>query len=219
MKTPKKIARRRFLQLTALSGAGLALGYEFASGREPRIVHLQAGDDSLETEVNPYIFIDSKGKITLFNHRPEMGQGTYEAIPMIIAEELEVNIEDVDIMPSPANRTKYGDQMVVGSRSMASNYDLMRKIGASAREMFVAAAAAKWDVPTEKCSAQNGFILNNSTSARLSYGELVVDAKKIAPPNSPKLKNREEFKTIGQSFPRRDIWNRCTASGNAVCID
>jgi len=108
MKTPNKIARRKFLQLTAFSGAGVALGYMFASGKEPQIAHVNIGDDSLESEVNPYIFIDSKGKITLFNHRPEMGQGTYEAIPMIIAEELEVNIDDVNIMPSPANREKYG---------------------------------------------------------------------------------------------------------------
>lgn len=205
MKTPSKIARRKFLQLTAMSGAGVALGYLLVSGKEPKIVHINIGDDSLASEVNPYIFIDTKGKITLFNHRPEMGQGTYEAIPMIIAEELEVNIEDVNIMPSPANREKYGDQMVVGSRSMAGNYDLMRKIGASAKEMFIAAAAAKWNIPVEKCYAENGFIINKNNSVKLSYGELVSDAKKITPTNNPKLKDPKDFKIIGKSFPRSDI--------------
>jgi len=205
MKTPTKIARRKFLQLTAMSGAGVALGYMLVSGKDPKIVHVDIGDDSLEAEVNPYIFIDSKGKITLFNHRPEMGQGTYEAIPMIIAEELEVNIDDVNIMPSPANRDKYGDQMVVGSRSMAGNYDLMRKIGASAKEMFVATAAAKWNVSPEQCYAENGFVINKNSSTKFSYGQLVIDAKKITPSNNPKLKDPKDFKIIGKSFPRRDI--------------
>ena len=205
MKTPTKIARRKFLQLTAMSGAGVALGYMLVSGKDPKIVHVDIGDDSLEAEVNPYIFIDSKGKITLFNHRPEMGQGTYEAIPMIIAEELEVNIDDVNIMPSPANRDKYGDQMVVGSRSIGGNYDLMRKIGASAKEMFVATAAAKWNVSPEQCYAENGFVINKNSSTKFSYGQLVIDAKKITPSNNPKLKDPKDFKIIGKSFPRRDI--------------
>ena len=205
MKTPTKIARRKFLQLTAMSGAGVALGYMLVSGKDPKIVHVDIGDDSLEAEVNPYIFIDSKGKITLFNHRPEMGQGTYEAIPMIIAEELEVNIDDVNIMPSPANRDKYGDQMVVGSRSIGGNYDLMRKIGASAKEMFVATAAAKWKVSPEQCYAENGFVINKNSSTKFSYGQLVIDAKKITPSNNPKLKDPKDFKIIGKSFPRRDI--------------
>ena len=205
MKTPTKIARRKFLQLTAMSGAGVALGYMLVSGKDPKIVHVDIGDDSLEAEVNPYIFIDSKGKITLFNHRPEMGQGTYEAIPMIIAEELEVNIDDVNIMPSPANRDKYGDQMVVGSRSIGGNYDLMRKIGASAKEMFVATAAAKWNVSPEQCYAENGFVINKNSSTKFSYGQLVTDAKKITPSNNPKLKDPKDFKIIGKSFPRRDI--------------
>jgi len=205
MKTPTKIARRKFLQLTAMSGAGVALGYMLVSGKDPKIVHVDIGDDSLEAEVNPYIFIDSKGKITLFNHRPEMGQGTYEAIPMIIAEELEVNIDDVNIMPSPANRDKYGDQMVVGSRSIGGNYDLMRKIGASAKEMFVATAAAKWKVSPEQCYAENGFVINKNSSTKFSYGQLVIDAKKITPSSNPKLKDPKDFKIIGKSFPRRDI--------------
>jgi isoquinoline 1-oxidoreductase beta subunit len=205
MKTPTKIERRKFLQLTAMSGAGVALGYMLVSGKDPKIVHVDIGDDSLEAEVNPYIFIDSKGKITLFNHRPEMGQGTYEAIPMIIAEELEVNIDDVNIMPSPANRDKYGDQMVVGSRSIGGNYDLMRKIGASAKEMFVATAAAKWNVSPEQCYAENSFVINKNSSTKFSYGQLVIDAKKITPSNNPKLKDPKDFKIIGKSFPRRDI--------------
>lgn len=205
MKTPHKIARRRFLQLTSLSGAGIVLGYVFISGKEPEIVSLGNGDKIIADEINPYIFIDDKGKITLFNHRPEMGQGTYEAIPMIIAEELEVPIDEVNIMPSPANRDVYGDQMVVGSRSIPGNYDLLRKVGASAKDMFIRAAATRWAVSTSDCYAENGSIINRKNSLRLTYGELVSDAKKLTPSNQPLLKDPKNFTVIGKSFPRRDI--------------
>ena len=205
MKTSSKIARRKFLQLSAMSGACLALGYISYSGREAKIVNVDIGDDSLEAEVNPYIFIDSKGKITLFNHRPEMGQGTFQAIPMIIAEELEVDIENVSILPSPANREKYGDQMVVGSHSITSNYDLMRKMGASAKEMFIKAAADKWKIPVEQCMAENGMVINRNTKVKFSYGELVAEAKKLTPPEHPALKDPKDFKIIGKPLPRRDI--------------
>lgn len=188
-----------------MSGTFLALGYLSIFGREPKIVNLYLEDEGLETELNPYIFIDSNGKIILFNHRPEMGQGTFEAIPMIIAEELEVDISNINIMPSPADRAKYGDQMVVGSRSIQSNYDLMRRVGASAKEMLIAAASGKWNIPAEKCYAENAMVINRNTGAKISYGDLVADAKKLKAPENPILKDPKDFTIIGKSFPRRDI--------------
>src|SRR6478736_6647203 len=185
MKTSNKIARRKFLQLTAMSGAGLALGYTFIAGKAPAIVHADAGDNSLASEVNPYIFIDDKGKITIYNQRPEMGQGTFTAIPMIIAEELEVSMDNISIMPSPANSEKYGDQAVYGSRSIQENYELMRKVGASAKEMFITAAASKWNIDTVQCYAADGNVINRNTTAKLSYGSLVADTKKLSPPSDP----------------------------------
>lgn len=204
MKTQNKLARRRFLQLAGISGAGLALGYTFLAGKAPVIVHVDEDDNSLASEVNPYIFIDDKGKITIYNQRPEMGQGTFTAIPMIIAEELEVRIDDITIMPSPADSEKYGDQAVYGSRSIQENYELMRKVGASAKEMFITAAATKWNIDKAQCYAEDGNVINRNTSAKLSYGSLVADAKKIAPPSNPKLKDPKDFKIIGTSVSRKD---------------
>src|SRR6185503_5202129 len=111
-----------------------------AAARDSKVVNLLL-DENEAVQLNPYILIEPSGKITLFNHRAEMGQGTFQSIPMIIAEELEVDIEKVDIVISPANSKLYGDQMTVGSRSIQNNYDLMRKVGASAREMLIRAAA------------------------------------------------------------------------------
>ncbi len=188
-----------------MSGAVLALGYLSIFGEDPKIVNLDLEDESSETELSPFIFIDSNGKITLFNHRPEMGQGTFEAIPMIIAEELEVDMESINIMPSPADRKTYGDQMVVGSRSIHSNYDWMRKAGASAKEMLKTAAANKWNISVENCYAKNAMVINKSTEAKLSYGDLVADARKLTPPENPILKDPKDFTIIGKSLQRKDI--------------
>jgi isoquinoline 1-oxidoreductase subunit beta len=205
MKFSSTIPRRKFLKISALSGTCLALGYVSIFGKEPKIVNLDLENEGTETELNPYIFIDTDGKITLFSHRPEMGQGTFEAIPMIIAEELEVDLAKINIVPSPADRSKYGDQMVVGSRSIHSNYDLMRKVGSSAKEMLITAAAAKWNIGTGKCYAENAMVINQGTGARLNYGELVSDARKLKAPENPVLKDPKNFKIIGKSLPRRDI--------------
>jgi len=205
MKFSSTIPRRKFLKISVVSGTCLALGYLSVFGEDPKIVNLDLQKGNTESELNPFIFIDTNGKITLLNHRPEMGQGTFEAIPMIIAEELEVDIANIDIVPSPADRAKYGDQMVVGSQSIRRNYDLMRRVGASAKEMLITAAAGKWNTGAEKCYAENAMVINRNTGAKLSYGDLVADARKLKAPDNPTLKNPKNFKIIGQSLPRRDI--------------
>ena len=153
------------------------IGYLEVKGRAPQIANL-SGEDSLGEKMNAYIFIDSSGRISIYNHRPEMGQGTFEAIPMIIAEELEVDITKVNILQSPASRKLYGDQMVVGSRSISGNYDLMRKIGASAKEILIMAAANRWSVQVEDCYAHDATVIHRPSGKKLTYGELAADALK-----------------------------------------
>jgi len=212
MKTANKIHRRKFIQLAAMSaGAALAVGYLPGIGDRSRIVNLsKTGEPGMG--LNQYIFIDSSGKITLFNHRPEMGQGTYQAIPMIIAEELEVDIDKVTIMQSPADRSKYGDQMVVGSRSIQGQFAAMRKIGAAAKEMLIKAAANKWKVPEQECYAKDANVIHRPSGNKFSYGELVEDASKLSAPQNPVLKDPKDFTIIGRSFPRRDIPEKTNGS-------
>ncbi|MFI5156608.1 MAG: molybdopterin cofactor-binding domain-containing protein, partial [Chitinophagales bacterium] len=214
MKSKTSIPRRTFIRLSALSGASLfAIGFLQSDGKEPEIVNL-SGEDALGTRMNAYIFIDVLGLVTIFNHRPEMGQGTFESIPMIIAEELEVDINAVNIMASPANRSLYGSQMVVGSQSIRSNYELMRKIGASARETLVNAAASRWNVPAEECYAKKATVIHRPTGRNIKYGELAEDASKMAPPQNPKLKDPKDFTIIGSSPARKDIPSK--TNGQAI---
>ena len=116
MKFETKIPRRKFLKVSALSGTCLALGYISIFGEEPKIVNLTLENENPGIGLNPFYFYRQRRKNYFYNHRPEMGQGTFEAIPMIIAEELEADINNITIMPSPADRKVYGDQMVVGSQ-------------------------------------------------------------------------------------------------------
>jgi isoquinoline 1-oxidoreductase beta subunit len=212
MKAANKMHRRKFLQLAGMSaGVILAVGYIPGIGRKSKIVNL-SDTDELGLGLNQYIFIDSSGKITLFSHRPEMGQGTFQAIPVILAEELEVDISKVEIMQSPADRSKYGDQMVVGSRSIQSQFTAMRKMGAAAKQMLILAAANKWKVPEQECYADDAKVIHRSSGNKFGYGELVQEASKLPAPQNPVLKDPKDFKIIGQSIPRSDVPKKTNGS-------
>jgi len=195
----ENISRRKFIQLSSATGAGLVVGFGWdANGKEILTT------DAAATDLNQFISIGSDGLVTLYNHRPEMGQGTYQSIPMILAEELEVNIDKVEIRPSDADAARYGSQMVVGSRSIQTEFEKLRKMGASAREMLKQAAANSWGVSIDECRAVDGTVVSSS-GKKLGYGQLVADAAKLTPSNNPPLKKRSDFRIIGKPSARRDI--------------
>ena len=195
------VSRRKFIQLTSMAGSFLAIGYVSLAGRE-RLVARSVSDRS-GINLNQFILIGTDNSIVLFNHRPEMGQGTYQSVPMILAEELEVDIDKVEIKPSAANSALYGSQMVVGSRSIQSEFEKLRKMGAAAREMLRQAAANTWNTSVEQCRATKGTVVGPS-GAVLTYGELVEEAAKLSPPENPPLKSRSAFSIIGKPVHRRD---------------
>lgn len=199
----RNIPRRKFIQLSSASGAFLIVGcIPSTEGKEKLISKITSNLPSID--LNQFISIGKDGSIILFNHRPEMGQGTYQSIPMILAEELEVDIDLVEIRQSQASRELYGSQMVVGSRSIQTEFDKMRTMGAAVREMLKRAAANRWEVDVSNCTASNASITGNNGQV-LTYGELVEDASKIKVPQNPPLKDPSEFKVIGKPIHRRDI--------------
>ena len=197
------ISRREFVKFSSLSGAFLVIGFLPSTEVQGKLVGSLTSDLS-DIDLNQFISIDSTGQVTLYNHRPEMGQGTYQSIPMILAEELEVDIDQVEIKQAGANRSLYGSQMVVGSRSIQTEFDKMRRMGASAREMLIEAAAKIWDTDPANCAAYKG-VVTNKNGQTLGYGDLIVEAGKLSPPQNPSLKNVDEFTIIGQPIPRQDI--------------
>jgi isoquinoline 1-oxidoreductase subunit beta len=201
--TMKSISRRKFMQMTSVAGVFLTVGHvQGISGTGHLVAKLTTEEERIK--LNQFISIGRDGSVVLLNHRPEMGQGTYQSIPMILAEELEVDIYKVEIRPAPANAALYGSQFVVGSRSIQTEFENLRKMGAAAREMLLQAAANIWKIDVGECKATNGTIVNKA-GAVLNYGELVIEASKIPPPQNPTLKKRESFSIIGKPVSRRDI--------------
>ena len=199
----KNVSRRNFLRSSGLTGAALFLGFYFPSNaREPKIVN--ADDINEEVELNAWIRIDTSGKVTILSHRAEMGQGAYQAIPQIIAEELEVNLNEINIDFAPGNNKKYGSQITGGSSTVRGSYKNLLKLSATAREMLIVAAAAKWNVPATECYAEAGHVIHKSSGKKFHYGEVVVDASKLEALKNVKLKTRSEYKLIGKPIHRPD---------------
>src|SRR6478609_438461 len=198
------VSRRNFLRSSGLSGTALLLGlYLPASAKKAAVVN--AGDSiNEEIEMNAWIRIDTSGKVTLLSHRAEMGQGAYQSIPQIIAEELEVNLADVNVIFAPGDNKKYGSQITGGSSTIRGSYKNLLKLSATAREMLVQAAATKWNVPATECHAEGGFVIHTASAKKLNYGDLVIDASKLQAPKDITLKKRSEYKLIGKPLYRKD---------------
>ncbi len=197
------LSRRKFLKASGLAGTALFIGYYFpASAQGAKI--LNALNEATAIELNAWIRIDTLGKVTIFSHRAEMGQGAYQAIPQIIAEELEVNLNEVEILFAKGDNKKYGSQVTGGSSTVRTAYKNLLKLGASAREMLIEAASKQWGVPAAECYAEAGHVIHRPSGKKFHYGELVLEASKLEAPKSPKLKSRSEYKLIGKPLRRLD---------------
>src|ERR1044071_8970883 len=130
------ISRRNFIKLSGMTGAALSLGFYFpAKGKEIEIITTSAAEN-LGIELNAWVSIDTSGKVTITNHRAEMGQGSFQSVPQIIAEELEVNLDTVNVIFATGDQKKYGSQITGGSSTIRGSYKRLLKLGASAREML-----------------------------------------------------------------------------------
>jgi isoquinoline 1-oxidoreductase beta subunit len=200
----KNLSRRNFIKLSGLTGAALTLGiYSSASGKEMGIIK-GAEAETAGVELNAWISIDTSGKVTIINHRAEMGQGSFQAVPQILAEELEVDLNDVKIIFGVGNEKKYGSQITGGSSTVRGSYKHLGQMGASAREMLKEAAAKKWGVDKNTCYAENGQIIHKPSGKKLGYGELVADASKLELPKDIPLKKSSEYKILRKAMPRQD---------------
>jgi len=198
------LSRRNFLRVSGVTGTALWLGFYFpATANEPKIINAAAAE-ATEIELNAWIRIDTSGKVTILSHRAEMGQGAYQAIPQIVAEELEVNLNEINIIFAPGDNKKYGSQITGGSSTVRGSYKNLLNLSAIAREMLITAAATKWNVPASECYAEFGHIIHRQTGRKFHYGELVIDASKLEAPKNVKLKARSEYKLIGKPLLRQD---------------
>jgi len=197
------IDRRNFIRLTGITSTALILGLSGKANSIAAIENLSAVADPFE--LGAYIMINKNGEITLFNSKPEIGQGTFQSIPALMAEELEVSLDKV-IIRQTGGEKKYGPmQFAGGSMSIRSEYQNLRKVGAAAKEMLLKAASNQWNVPVEECYALDATIIHRPSGKKLGYGDLAEAASKLEVPKSPTLKDPKDFKILGKPTARPDI--------------
>jgi len=197
MTAPSGMDRRTFLWLTGLAATGLVLGFD-AHGA-------LALDGQAEFAPNGFLRIAPDGSTTLWSTKAEVGQGVSTALPMIVAEELDADWTRVRVEYAPIDPKRYGNQDTGGSYSVRGSWKPLRRAGAAARAMLIAAAAARWGVPVTECRTEPGAVVHEPTSRRLGYGELAEDAAKQPVPQEPTLKTPEQRRLFGTRIARVDL--------------
>jgi isoquinoline 1-oxidoreductase subunit beta len=211
------LPRRQFLSTSAALGGGLLIG--FTAGHAIGAAGAAEKVASGSFAPNAFIRIDPNGQVTLIMPYVEMGQGTYTSIPMLIAEELEVDLRQVQLEHAPPNEKLYanpllGVQATGNSNAIRGAWQPLRQAGAIARTLLVAAAAQRWDVDPTSCRAQSGEVLHAPTGRRIRYGDLATAAAGIPMPENVALKKPENFKLIGTPAKRLDTLPK--VNGTAV---
>lgn len=173
----------------------------------PGLVTL-AGEKSSDCaffQPNAFLRIDKSGLVTVFVGKQEMGQGVNTSLPMVIAEELEVDFQLIKTDIAPFGTLAEGAHDTGGSQSVTGTWDELRKVGATAKAMLVTAAAQKWGVNEGVCKAVNGTVVNAATGRSLTYGELACDAAALPVPAEVTLKNTGDFKLLGKEQPKKNL--------------
>ena len=205
-----KLSRRSFLRTGVAAGGGLLISIN-------TLLFDVAAADTLGTDFAPgaFIRIDKTGRVSAIVPSVEIGQGVYTSMPMLIAEELELDPSHIRVEHAPPDdklyaNPKLGFQATGGSTSIAAFYEPFRHSGAVARTMLVAAAAATWGVDASTCRAENGIVVHDASKRSLTYGDLATKAATLPMPEKVALKDPKDFRIIGRSLKRRDSVDKTT---------
>ena len=226
MSTPVSVTRRQVVLVSAAIGGALVLGVALRHReRSTPGGGSRTRRSGAHGALNAYVRIEPSGGIIFVIPKVEMGQGTYTSLPMLIAEELEVGLDQVTVEAAPPDPEVYGfavdpsapegierDQSTGTSLSIIQCWTPLRQAGATARVMLIAAAARRWREPPESCHAQRGEVIHAATGRRLSYGELATAAAALPQPAPPPLRAAKDFRLIGRATPRLDTPSKVDGS-------
>jgi isoquinoline 1-oxidoreductase subunit beta len=198
-----RASRRDFLKVSAAVGGGMLLTLRF-----PALAQAAVKGDALGTSLmlTAFVEIAPDNTVTIVAKNPEIGQGVKTMLPMLIAEELDVDWAQVRIKQADLNPALYGVQHAGGSTATPQNWDPLRRVGAAARQMLVEAATKRWNVSADECETGSGQVLHKASGRVLPYGALAADAATSPVPalKSVKLKDPKDYKIIGHSIPGVD---------------
>jgi isoquinoline 1-oxidoreductase beta subunit len=196
--TKSAVSRRAFLKASALVGGGLLLEFH--------VPNVRAAASATGEALNAYIKVMPDGIVTITAKNPEIGQGVKTMLPMLIAEELDVDWHNVRIEQAIADGAKYAPQFAGGSTAAPLNWEPLRRVGAVGREMMVRTAAEALGVPASELRTAAGTVTHVSSGRKLTYGELAAAAAKVTPPDpaTVRLKDPKDFTIIGTSVPGVD---------------
>lgn len=198
-----KYKRRSFLKVSAAASGGMVLGFNWLVGCRPDVEIMKAVPSEW-FDINAFLRIGDTGLVTIFSPNPEIGQNIKTSMPMIVAEELDVNWKDVIVEQAGLNTEWYKRQLAGGSQSIRQGWESLRMAGATARKMIVETAAEEWEVSPDDCTVTEGVVYGPSGQT-LGYGDLAPKAALREIPEEVKLKDPKDFKIIGRSKRNVDL--------------
>jgi isoquinoline 1-oxidoreductase beta subunit len=201
MQAPTRPSRRNFLKVSAATSGGLLLGFGWLTSCESKpAAAIAAGPEMPESwvPVNAFLQIGDNGVVTIYSPNPEIGQNVKTSMPMIIAEELDVDWNNVIVEQAGLDTEKYTRQLAGGSQSIRHGWKSLRTAGATARHLLMAAAATELAVPVEELRTENGIIYHDASDRQLGYGDVAAAAATLEVPEEVPLKDPADFKIIGQ---------------------
>src|SRR5688572_31290904 len=212
--TKAPVTRRSFIKITALAGGGMVVAFNVDADLFAQRGGGAFGGGTLQA--NAFIKFTPDGKVTIIGKNPEVGQGVKNMLPMIVADELDVDWSSVVVEQADADQAKYGSQLAAGSFSTPQNWTPMRQVGAAVRQTLLAAAAARWNVPATELTTASGRVMHAASKRSASYGELSTDAAKMPVPAlaTVPLKDPKDYKIIGK--PTRGVDTTNVVTGKPV---
>ncbi|PTX41460.1 isoquinoline 1-oxidoreductase beta subunit [Christiangramia gaetbulicola] len=196
------IGRRSFIKSVGVASGGLIIGFNWlackrATEEGGEEMAMQMPDEWFE--LNGYLKIGDNGIVTIYSPNPEIGQNVKTSMPMIVAEELDVDWNNVIVEQAPLNTDIFTRQLAGGSQSIRQGWESLRTAGATARQMLLTAAAKQWEVPASELTVEEGVIKHKGSDKTMGYGEIAKAAAQVEVPEEVELKDNDNFKIIGTS--------------------
>lgn len=194
-----KIDRRSFFKSSVLAGGGMLLGFNWLAAASSANLPKDLPVPEEWFEINGYLKIKENGTVTIMSPNPEIGQNVKTSMPMIVAEELDVDWKNVIVEQASLNTAIFNRQLAGGSDSINQSWNALRMAGASAKKMLKQAAAKKWNVPLEEITTESSVLYHKKSGNKIGYGEIASAAAQLPVPDEVELKELEKFKIIGTS--------------------